>query len=270
MIRRNPITGEPVIVAPARADRPFVSSTVDCPFCPGHESETPPEIARAGDPWRARAFPNKYPAVEGAEVIVESARHGDAFHDVEHAAEVVAMYLDRYRAHADAKTVTLFKNEGAAAGASIAHVHSQLIPLPFVPPRIESEAAGFARAAACPLCDADGETIRESEHFRWLAPHASRMAFQQWIVPRRHFSEAVAMREAEIAELAELLRVASKAMLQLAPACNWMFLDFRGHDAAHFYVELFPRLTTIAGFELGSGTFVEIIDPATAAAKLRS
>lgn len=270
MIRRNPITGEPVIVAPNRADRPFASLKAECPFCPEHEGETPPEIARLGDPWHARVFPNKYPPVEGAEVIVESADHGDVFHDIGHATDVVALYVDRYRAHAAAKSVMLFKNEGARAGASIAHVHSQLVPLTFVPPRIASEAAGFARATRCPLCNVEGEILREGEHFTWIAPHASRMAYQQWLVLRRHVSKITDLRAGEIDELASLLRTASKAMLGIAEGYNWMFLEFRGVAAAHCYVELFPRLTVIAGFELGSGTFVEIIDPAAAAARLRA
>lgn len=269
MIRRNPITGDPVIVAPNRADRPFASSMDECPFCPGHEGETPPEITRLGDPWRVRVFPNKYPPVEAAEVIVESASHRGAFHDVEHAADVVALYVDRYRAHAAAKSVILFKNEGARAGASIAHVHSQLIPLTFVPPRIANETAGFARATRCPLCAVEGETLREGEHFTWIAPHASRMAYQQWLVPRRHVSQVTDLRAGEIDELASLLRAASKAMLGIAEGYNWMFLEFRGVAAAHCYVELFPRMTVIAGFELGSGTFIEIIEPAAAAARLR-
>lgn len=267
-VRRNPITGEPVIVAPERAARPFASSASECPFCPGREHETPTEIVRIGDPWRARVFPNKYPPVAGAEVIVESPRHDDRFHDVDDPAGILALFVDRYRAHPNAKTVTLFRNDGARAGASIAHVHSQLIPLPFIPPRIQTEAAGFARAGSCPLCRPDGTVIRAGEHFTWLAPAASRMAYQQWIVPRRHFSDARELQGPEIGELADLLRRASKATASVADACNWMFLDFRGEAAAHFHVELFPRLTTIAGFELGSGTFVEIIDPAGAAERL--
>lgn len=267
-VRRNPMTGEPVLVATARASRPFASNPDDCPFCPGHENETPPEITRLGDPWRARVFPNKYPPAAGAEVIVESARHGDLFHDVENAEEIVALYVDRFRAHRDAAAVVLFKNEGARAGASIAHVHSQLIPLSFVPPRIAAEARGFSNT--CPLCKPEGSMIRETEHFVWIAPFASRMAYQQWIIPRRHFADVREMTGAEIDDLAALLRDASTAMRSIADSYNWMFLDFRGHGAAHFYVDLFPRTTGIAGFELGSGTFVEIIDPAEAAKTLSS
>ena len=89
-----------------------------------------------GSPWRARVFPNKYPPVPGAEVIVESADHEARFESIEHAEDVVRLYVDRYRAHADAAYTAVFKNEGAAAGSSIAHVHSQVVPVPFVPQRV--------------------------------------------------------------------------------------------------------------------------------------
>src|SRR6266498_3998453 len=69
VIRKTPITGDPVIFAPEREQRPDVSEGAPCPFCPGAESQTPPEIARDGDPWRVRVFPNKFPATEQHEVI---------------------------------------------------------------------------------------------------------------------------------------------------------------------------------------------------------
>jgi len=262
--RRNIITGEPILFAPERAERPraFAGSEdhARCPFCPGHESDTPPEILRVGDPWRVRVVPNKYPPAGGAEVIIESPDHNARFHDI--AENVVGVYAERLRAHADAAYVAIFKNEGACAGSSIAHVHSQLVPLPFVPPRVEREIAGFARA--CPLCLAPPNVIRETNAFTWFAPHASSMPFQQWIAPKRHVASIAALDDAELAELGSLLRSASAAMLAIGDAYNWMFMN-----TPHFYVDLFPRMTTIAGLELGTGTFVEIVDPAAAAARLR-
>ncbi|HEY0160064.1 MAG TPA: hypothetical protein VGF28_22445 [Thermoanaerobaculia bacterium] len=266
---RNPITGEPILFAPGRAARPraFDADEIPrCPFCPGHESDTPPEVVRVGNPWRIRVFPNKYPSVEGAEVIVESPRHGDTFDRIEHAEEVVRTYADRYRAHAGARYTALFKNEGARGGASIPHVHSQVMPLAFTPPRIEREARAFASTERCPLCHFDGELIRETGSLIWLAPRGSSFAYQQWIVPKAHVSEMTAF---DAAELASLLRAASRSMLQLGESYNWMFVNFPGEPKAHAYVDLVPRLSAIAGFELGTGTFVEIIDPAAAARRIR-
>lgn len=271
--RRNLLTGEPILFAPARAARPSAFGDElheRCPFCPGHESDTPPTIASSGDPWRVRVFPNKYPSVEQAEVIVESPRHDARFESIEHADDVVRMYVDRYRAHRDAAYTAVFKNEGARAGSSIPHVHSQVMPLPFTPPRIERERDAFAAAASCPLCAPDGAVIRETQHFVWLAPHGSSFAYQQWLVPKRHIGEMSAFDDGELNELASLLRAASAAMLQLGDSYNWMFMNFPRADAAHAYVDLVPRLTSIAGFELGTGTFVEIIDPEAAARRLRN
>jgi UDPglucose--hexose-1-phosphate uridylyltransferase len=268
--RTHPLTKEPILFAPERAARPGAfgdGSEGRCPFCPGNESDTPPELARIGDPWRVRGFPNKYPPVEGAEVLVESPRHEDGFGDVAHGEDVVALYVSRYAAHRGSEWVSLFKNEGAKAGASIPHVHSQLIPLPFVPPRVTRELAGFAKS--CPLCEPRGSVIRETESFLWLAPEASGMAYQQWIVPRRHVAQLTDLTDRELAELAALLRDAARAMRAIGPAFNWMFMSFPHGSAGHLYVDLFPRLAVIAGFELGTGTFVEIIDPAAAAVRLR-
>jgi len=263
-LRRNAITGDPVLFAPERAERPhaFADSKDDarCPFCPGHESDTPPELLRVGEPWRVRVVPNKYPPVPGAEVIIESPDHHAGFHDV--TGNVVNVYAERLRAHRDAKYVALFKNEGARAGSSIAHVHSQLVPLPFVPPRVERELAGFAQE--CPLCAAPGNVIEEMSAFTWFAPHGSSMPYQQWIAPKRHLGSLLETNDGEKAQLDVLLRAASAATRAIGDAYNWVFMN-----TPHFYVELFPRLTTLGGLELGTGTFVEIIDPAVAAARLR-
>ncbi len=270
MIRRNPLTGDPILFAPERAERPRAFDQHElprCPFCPGHESDTPPELARAGDPWCVRVFPNKYPSVDGAEVIVESAVHGDTFDHLGHSDDVVRMYVERYEAHRDAAYTAIFKNEGPRGGASIPHVHSQVMPLPFVPPRIARELAAFGKE--CPLCAPEGHVIREGDAFQWIAPAGSSFAYQQWLVPKRHVSEINELRDSELGELASLLRSASRAMLNLGDSYNWTFVNFPRSPAGHCYVDLFPRLSTIAGFELGTGTFVEIIDPAAAAHRLR-
>jgi UDPglucose--hexose-1-phosphate uridylyltransferase len=272
-VRRQIITGEPILFAPERAGRPNTfgrRGEVVCPFCPGHEDETPPEIFRAGDPWRVRVFPNKYPAVEGHEIIVESWRHDETFDRLENAAEVIETFISRYAAHNDAPSVSLFRNHGERAGASIDHLHSQLMPLSFVPPRVEREAAAFARAARCPLCSTVEVVIDQTPAFTWVAPFASLHAYQQWIVPRRHISEMTQLTEIEVAELALLLRRSTRATTAISTSHNLVFVNFRRQAAAHFYVDFFPRMTAVAGFELGSGTFIDIIDPAAAARVLRN
>jgi UDPglucose--hexose-1-phosphate uridylyltransferase len=264
---RNPITGERVIVAPQREERPNVYEGAPCPFCPGAENETPPEICRDGEPWRIRVFPNRYPPTEHSEIIVESALHDDTFDALnpDHAQRVVALYFERYRALAAKDAyVCIFKNDGRMAGASIPHLHSQLVGTPFVPPRIARESDAFARASTCPLCDLrEHPLIAESEHYRWIAPHGARFAYQQWIVSKAHENEV-----REPLELSALMQQAVRAMRSLSEAFNWSFVNFPEERRAHWYLEILPRTVMIAGFELGTGTFVNTIDPISSASVL--
>ena len=267
MIERNPITGDPIIVAPDRASRPdaFRDQTARCPFCPGHEADTPPEIWRDGDPWQIRVFPNKFPATEDHEVIVEGADHDGTFDRLapDIAAQAVDQYIARYHAMSRASQyVCVFKNHGPLAGATIPHPHSQILGVPFVPVRIAREGEQFA--SRCPLCDLRGERIDESQNYRWIAPHGSTMAYEQWIIPAKHANE---MREG--LELASLLQRAARAMLTVSDSFNWIFINFPQQPAAHWYVQLFPRLTMHAGFELGTGSAINTVDAKTSAERYR-
>jgi UDPglucose--hexose-1-phosphate uridylyltransferase len=256
-----------VLVAPDRAERPniFREGTDRCPFCPGNESDTPPEVWRDGDPWRIRIFPNKYPAAERHEVIVEAATHQSTFDQLpaEHAAEVVHRYVNRYYSLAkESAYVCIFKNHGILAGASIPHPHSQIIGTPFIPPRIEREASAFGRR--CGLCATDGEPlVADSENYRWITPQGSMMAYEQWIVPKHHAAE---MKEG--LELSVLLQRATRAMLSIADSFNWIFINFPRQPRAHWYLQLFPRLAMHAGFEFGTGSAINTIDPSEAARRL--
>ena len=258
MTERTPIIGDPVILAPGREQRPNVFEGAPCPFCPGAEDQTPPEIARDGEPWRIRVFPNRYPPTERAEVIVESAKHDDAFDALssDHAAHAVEMYFERYRA-IDANYVSIFKNQGRLAGASIPHLHSQLVGTSFIPLRPTREGDAFARASRCPLCDvSEHPLIAETENYRWIAPQGSRLAYQQWIVPKTHEHDLSGPRE-----LASLLQSSARAMGSISDSFNWAFITFPHQARGHWYVEMFPRIAMIAGYELGTETFINTIDP---------
>ena len=262
MIERNPITGDASIIAPERAARPnaFRDERERCPFCPGHEADTPPEIWRDGIPWQIRIFPNKYPATEHHEVIVEGSAHNASFDGLDPAvaSRAVDQYINRYRALSGAsRYVCIFKNHGIL-GATIPHPHSQILGIPFVPARIAREGEAFA--SLCSLCDLREEQIDVTENYRWIAPRGSTMAYEQWIVPKRHANE---MREG--LELAQLLQRSARTMLQISEAFNWMFINFPQQPSGHWYVQLFPRLTMHAGFELGTGSAINTIDPAAAA-----
>jgi UDPglucose--hexose-1-phosphate uridylyltransferase len=271
VIRRNPITGDPVLLVPERALRPHAFDGDDeeivCPFCPGNERETPPEIWRDGYPWSIRVVPNKYPASDRHEIVVETADHAARFEDLlaEHAARVVDAWLARYRALLAHGPTVIFKNDGPAAGASLAHAHSQILGTPFVPPRLAREAEAFARAARCPLCDVDDEPlVRGSEHYRVIAPRGSALAYEHWIVPREHGCDVDAPHE-----LASLLQSAARASRAVAPAFNWLFVTFPREPRAHWYVAVLPRLAGLAGYEAGAGGAINIVDPDEAARTLR-
>lgn len=265
MTERTPITNDPVILAPQREQRPNVFEGAPCPFCRGAEDQTPPEIARDGEPWRIRVFANRYPPTEHAEVIVESASHDASFDELspDHVARAVELYFERYRA-IGTNYVAIFKNHGRLAGASIPHLHSQLVGTDFVPLRPSREGEAFARAARCPLCDLSGHPlIAETENYRWIAPRGSRLAYQQWIVPKSHEHDLNEPRE-----IASLLQRSARAMRSISGSFNWSFIAFPHQPRGHWYVELFPRLAMIAGYELGTGMFINSIDPVDAARTL--
>jgi UDPglucose--hexose-1-phosphate uridylyltransferase len=263
VIERTPITNDPVILASHREARPNVYEGAPCPFCPGAEDQTPPEVARDGDPWRIRVFPNRYPPTEHSEIVVESARHDDSFDALaaDHAQRVVEITFERYRAlSAESEYVCIFKNHGRLAGASIPHLHSQLVGTPFVPLRPARESEAFARGR-CALCDAlEHPLIAETTHYRWIVPLGARLAYQQWIVPKAHQHD---LREPH--ELWTLMQRSVRAMRSVSDAYNWAFITFPREPEGHWYLELFPRMAMIAGFELGSGTFVNSVEAADAA-----
>src|SRR5262249_4282667 len=140
------LTGDRVILAPARALRPDTfrvqheappATVADCPFCMGNEHETPPEVARIGDGapdapgWRVRVVPNKYPIVDAHEVVMLSPAHNKDFGalDDAEAIDVVTMLRDRCAFHlAQGFAIAQpFVNHARAAGASIEHPHAQVI-----------------------------------------------------------------------------------------------------------------------------------------------
>lgn len=305
---RDRLTGELVLSAPERELRPnafgepvTARSPESCPFCPGHEWETPPESARiGGEKWTARSFPNRYPgfpasfetaaANEGQaraagihEVIVESREHDLQFVEMEgeSLAGVARFWRERYAANrtmAGVRYLLLFKNRGAGSGESIPHPHSQLVGLPIVPEPMEREADLFRKC--CPFCESwmegsEALTVSDDAHFVTLVPRAGRFTYEQWIVPKRHAPAFDGSSDDEIASLAAALRDAVARLDAIAgspAAFNWEFRNapLRNGAGYHWYVRIHPRLTGIGGFEIATGIFINVVDPETAAERLRS
>ena len=233
--RLDPLTGRWVILAPARAQRPATVASPprrddadrrpdDCPFCPGNEHLTPPEIARtgAGAPgtpgWRTRVFPNRYPIVDGQdaspgagghdllrsgrpaagahEVVVLSPDHGRSLGQLDRAqvVEVLTVMRDRARVHAGRgrATTQVFVNHGAEGGASLAHPHAQIIAVDLEPPVVLGEVARITTPEGCLVCreiarhgDDPALVVAATDAELWC-PWASGTAFEMLLAPRRH------------------------------------------------------------------------------------
>lgn len=203
-----------------------------CPFCAGNESETPNEWASYREPgtlankpgWRVRAVPNKYPALLETlpfqrdpeiqngeyderpgfgvhEVILEAPDHRVLASEFtpDEIGEIFRMYRDRLAARAQDDRlayVQIFKNVGAAAGASLEHAHSQLLGMSLIPPRLQEEydrANDYFKArATCIYCDMIAEArsgvrfVAEENGFIAICPFAPRFPFETWILPTAH------------------------------------------------------------------------------------
>lgn len=290
-LRRSPLTGVPVVVAPGRSARPGalgrttrIADAATCPFCEGHEGMTPPEVlalgrrGRAADTpgWTARVVPNKFPAIPAQEVVVHGPAHVTAFAELPEAVVREALLAwDLRREHhraAGAAYLLAAINEGPAAGASLDHSHSQLVPFTDIPPAVAAEMPAFA--PPCALCSAlAGEgprTIRLQDGLRTFAPRWSRFAYELWIVPDRHTGDV-----AEPALLAPALLDATGRLREvLGDGLAWNAVlhapPLRGDDPYHWHIEIWPRLTVAASVELGAGIWVNIVDPDVAAGELRS
>jgi UDPglucose--hexose-1-phosphate uridylyltransferase len=290
-----------------------------CPFCEGHEHMTPRELLAfrrnglaANQPgWDIRVVPNQFPVlrVEGSldrqgeglfdkmngigahEVIIETPRHDETLATMSDAAIEQVLWSFRERVQ-DLKQdrrfryIIIFKNYGAAAGASLDHSHSQLIALPIVPREVRDEVSGarqhFASKERCVFCDiirqdaADGRRlIAENADMTALAPYAPRFPFETWILPKRHqslFEEAPRHEYASLARLlGDILRRMNKALV--SPPYNLLIHSAPFAEPAsefyHWHVEVIPKLTKVAGFEWATGFYLNPTAPEEAAQVLR-
>ena len=182
--------------------------------------------------------------------------------------------------------IAAFKTHGDAAGANLEHTHSQIIALPVIPKRALEELEGSKRyfdyRERCIYCDMlrqeeEGGTriVLESEHYVALCPYASRFAFETWIVPKRHRSHFEAVEIPEVKNLGWMLRAVIRKIDKVLerPAYNLMVHSAPVQEGAmahyHWHVEFIPKLTRVAGFEWGTGFYVNPTPPEEAARFLR-
>jgi UDPglucose--hexose-1-phosphate uridylyltransferase len=329
-LRKDPVTGRWVIISTERRkrpndfrfERPAIIGREQCPFCPGHEGLTPPEVLayrqNGGAPnsrdWELRVVPNKFPAlqVEGGlnregegmfdrmngigahEVIIETPDHDKTFSTMSEAEieRVLSAYRERVldlQQDRRLRYILVFKNQGATAGATLEHAHSQLIALPVVPDFVREEIEGarrhFDAKERCVFCDiihqelsAGVRVVQENADIVALAPYAPRFPFETWLVPRRHASRFEHAPRHEFESLARLLKSVLMRMDRAleCPPYNLIVHSSPFNDANHatdlyhWHLEILPKLARTAGFEWGTGFYINPTSPEEATRVLRS
>ena len=293
---------------------PLAPYSPKCPFCPGNEAQAPPAVMAhpSEKDWRVRVVPNKFSALarEGAPVrCIERSRrtiNGVGIHDVvvetrdhslttallplDNVADILRCYRQRYvEVSADPRIthVTIFKNHGENAGTSLEHPHSQIIATPVISSqvryRLHEALRHYDEYGECMFCMAiedelheQARIVMESEHFVALEPFASATPFATYIYPRRHMASFGATSDAELDDLASVLKtVLGKLYAGLDnPDFNYTIRSAPHENAGvmyyHWYLSIIPRLTRVAGFELGSGMFINTVLPEAAAEFLRN
>jgi UDPglucose--hexose-1-phosphate uridylyltransferase len=261
--------------------------------------------------WLVRCIPNLYPAfspprqegdednilesdcfgfaVGHHEVLVESPVHDGhpANADVGQLGFLVDLYLDRLRelsCKPYVRYVSVFRNHGLEAGASLSHAHSQIITTPFVPRNVQEELDAcktfWLRNSQCLICDfikkesVGPRLVVENGHFVVLAPFASVHPMEFWILPKRHGSNPLGLTEDEKKAFARTLKQTLKALKDLVndPPYNYGFhlsTDEHSGQYYHWHLEVYPRLATWAGFEKNTGMYINTIAPEAAASEYR-
>lgn len=322
-LRQDPTTRQWVILAPRRSDRPHTPLALprpfqpehepECPFCPGNEDQTPPEILRdpAGEDWRVRVVPNMYgaltqdgpptrtgpalfrqmPGVGNHEVVIESPRHDERVDSMpqEEVARVMRVWRERYRdliARPHVRAVVVFKNFGALAGTSLAHSHSQVVATPVFLPRLlrrlDVATRYFDENGACVYDDViaaerdDGTRIvGECGRFVALEPFAAGSPFETWIAPSFHQGSFGDLADEDVDDLACIL---VRVLAGIRAACGdpdynlvMYSAPINGHELMfHWHIKILPKLSTPAGFEIGSAMSINTVTPEDAAATLRA
>ncbi len=315
-IREDYVLGFKVLIAENRNLRPenFKLPKVKVKgkdfFAVGNEKETPKEIGRVGSEkkWLIRWFENKFPlfnpnveekkvkynplyqsqpAKGFHEIIVGTPNKNKELEDfsqkqVEELLKVYASEVERLHSDKKTKYVLVFKNKGLNAGASIPHEHTQVVALPFVPPRVDEKMTAsnryFRTRKKCIYCELLSEEknserfIFENKSFVIVAPYASRFNFEAHIFSKTHKTSFKEFLPRDFEDLSEALLFVLKKLKKLNLDYN-IVLYYEPQTKAykeknsglHFHLEILPRRQVWAGFELGSGIIVNNVSPESAA-----
>ncbi|KKR18269.1 MAG: Galactose-1-phosphate uridylyltransferase [candidate division CPR2 bacterium GW2011_GWC1_41_48] len=286
------------IIAPARGERPKefadqeIKDTANCPFCPGNEHLTPPEITRVsnGNSWQVRVFPNRFSILEGVsdvnekslkkaevkgnhELVIETPIHTKRTSELEirELKTLLEVFRDR-AAHLstikDCDYIEIFKNFGPLAGASIIHNHFQIISLNKIPPRIEEKISHSygGDCAYCHIVEVEEKSKRkvfENNHFVSFVPYAPQNMHELWIVSKKHLRNFDDMDDKDLLALAEILKNTLTVAEKANDNYNMIFNIGPKDKSFHFHIEIFPQSSHAikAGFELGTGISVVASTP---------
>jgi len=225
------------------------------------------------------------------EIVIETPNHFEEMSDMQesHIEEIIWAWRDRIidlKKDKRFKYILIFKNKGSQAGASLQHPHSQIIALPIVPIRVFQELDGskeyYNFKDRCVFCDIIQQEIEQKERlveenheFISIVPFAARFPFELWILPKKHTSDFIDVSKSDVVSLS---RVFKRSLLRLKkvlndPPFNLIIhtspLDKYNLDYYHWHIEIMPRLTKVAGFEWGTGFYINPTKPEDCAKYLK-
>lgn len=250
-----------------------------------------PAVTKEDQPgFTGKQIESGFPAVGLHEVVVDTFNHSDSFASISDAqAELVLLAIaDRYNKLCldhRVKYVQVFKNHGPTAGASLEHSHWQIITVPVIPGTISRELEGaekfYNQHGKCVFCSMAAEELKEDQRvilnetdFIALAPYASRFPGEVWIIPKKHRAD---FKDLPPAELKYLGRFTRQILMRLdqafnAPPHNLVLYSCppqTKYVSYHWHLKIMPRLSIAAGFELGTGIYINPTPPEICAAAMR-
>lgn len=266
-----------IVISQSRWDRPDEHAKPQegnsCAFCPGNERLTTNEIMRIGEGgkdetgWKIRVIPNKYPITDIHEVIIHNPDHGKDLADTDprDIAALLTAYRTRFLAHKKDGQVMIFCNHGEHAGASLSHPHSQLVVLP--------RQINLDSLVREPVMN----VVFENTYFLTYCPDFSQWPYEVWIAPKKEGTTYDQITEEEIADLALVFQTVMRRLRKKYEELSATTLHMSGgfaynyyiHHADNWFIRIIPRLVHRAGFELGTGLSVNVVDPTVAAQELR-
>ncbi|MDO8497863.1 MAG: DUF4931 domain-containing protein [bacterium] len=263
-----------VIISQSRIARPDNNHTKhlgkkECPFCEGNEHMSPNELYRVGEGeedkrgWKVRVISNKYPITDFHEVIIHSPHEDDDIESLplKQVELIFQTYRQRFNFHKKKGQVLIFCNHGEHAGASIRHPHSQLVVIPF---QINMDALSRE-----PLSN----VVDENKFFHVYCPDFSQWPYEVWITPKKEGGLFGDLIDEEVADLSEIVQRMLARLKKMYNEGEWSTLPF-GYNyyfypKENWYLRIIPRFVHRAGFELGTGLSVNVVDPLDASLELR-